>query len=166
MKKEMSSFDVRSVVNDMAGLKDAHMDKIFQWGTNVLFRINVQGQGKRDIFFKDKKWLYMPATKPETPMTPQSFATFLRKYLDNARIGDVKQAGFDRVVTMDVLKAEHDYQIIFEMFGLSPLKQTVSPACCSSISSDMVFTVSPSSLGWKRNGDHEAPSSREYSREG
>jgi len=117
MKKEMSSFDVRSVVNDMAELKDAHMDKIFQWGSNVLFRINVQGQGKRDIFFKDKKWLYMPAAKPETPMTPQSFATFLRKYLDNARIGDVKQAGFDRVVTMDVLKAEHDYQIIFEMFG-------------------------------------------------
>ena len=117
MKKEMSSFDVRSVVNDMATLKDAHMDKIFQWGTNVLFRINVQGQGKRDIFFKDSKWLYMPGNKPETPMTPQSFATFLRKYLDNARIGDVRQAGFDRVVSMDVLKAEHDYQIIFEMFG-------------------------------------------------
>ncbi len=117
MKKEMSSFDVRSVVNDMATLKDAHMDKIFQWGSNVLFRINVQGQGKRDIFFKDKKWLYMPTNKPETPITPQSFATFLRKYLDNARIGDVRQAGFDRVVTMDVLKAEHDYQIIFEMFG-------------------------------------------------
>ena len=81
MKKEMSSFDVRSVVNDMATLKDAHMDKIFQWGSNVLFRINVQGQGKKDIFFKDKKWLYMPANKPETPITPQSFATFLRKYL-------------------------------------------------------------------------------------
>ena len=117
MKKEMSSFDVRSVVNDMATLKDAHMDKIFQWGSNVLFRINVQGQGKRDVFFKEKKWLYMPANKPETPTVPQSFATFLRKYLDNARIGEVCQAGFDRVVTMEVLKTEHDYQIIFEMFG-------------------------------------------------
>ena len=101
----------------MAALKDAHMDKIFQWGPNVLFRINVQGQGKRDVFFKDKRWLYMPSSKPETPIVPQSFATFLRKYLDNARIGDVKQAGFDRVVSMEVLKAEHDYQIIFEMFG-------------------------------------------------
>ena len=38
MKKEMSSFDVRSVVNEMAVLKDAHMDKIFQWGNNVLLR--------------------------------------------------------------------------------------------------------------------------------
>ena len=117
MKKEMSSFDVRSVVNEMAALKGAHMDKIFQWGNNVLLRINVQGQGKKDVFFKDKKWLYLPERKPETPVTPQSFATFLRKYLDNARIGDVRQAGFDRIVIMDVLKADRDYQLIFELFG-------------------------------------------------
>ena len=31
MKKEMSSFDVRSVVTEMAALENAHMDKIFQW---------------------------------------------------------------------------------------------------------------------------------------
>ena len=117
MKKEMSSFDVRSVVNEMAVLKDAHMDKIFQWGNNVLLRINVQGQGKKDVFFKDKRWLYLPERKPETPVTPQSFATFLRKYLDNARIGEIYQAGFDRVVIMEVLKADRDYKLIFEMFG-------------------------------------------------
>ena len=117
MKKEMSSFDVRSVVNEMAILKDAHMDKIFQWGNNVLLRINVQGQGKKDVFFKDKKWLYLPERKPDTPTVPQSFATFLRKYLDNARIGDIYQAGFDRVVIMEVLKADRDYKLIFEMFG-------------------------------------------------
>ena len=117
MKKEMSSFDVRSVVNEMAVLKDAHMDKIFQWGNNVLLRINVQGQGKKDVFFKDKRWLYLPERKPETPVTPQSFATFLRKYLDNARIGAIYQAGFDRVVIMEVLKADRDYKLIFEMFG-------------------------------------------------
>ena len=117
MKKEMSSFDVRSVVNEMSALKGAHMDKIFQWGNNVLLRANVQGQGKKDIFFKDSKWLYMPERKPETPQTPQSFATFLRKYLDNALIGDTYQAGFDRVVIMEVFKTEKDYKLIFELFG-------------------------------------------------
>ena len=117
MKKEMSSFDVRSVVGEISALKDSHMDKIFQWGNNVLFRINVQGQGKKDLFFRDGKWLYMPEKKPETPQTPQSFATFLRKYLDNARIGNTYQAGFDRVVIMEVMKADKDYKIIFEMFG-------------------------------------------------
>lgn len=117
MKREMSSFDIRSVVNDMTSIKGAHIDKIFQWEFNVLFRVNVQGYGKKDIFFKEKKWLYIPKNKPKTPVTPQSFATFLRKYLDNARIGNIKQIGFDRIVVMDVLKSNHDYQIIFEIFG-------------------------------------------------
>jgi predicted ribosome quality control (RQC) complex YloA/Tae2 family protein len=117
MKKEMSSFDVRSVAIEMQTLKDAHMDKIFQWGNNVLFRLNVSGTGKKDLFFQEKKWLYMPEIRPETPIVPQSFATFLRKYIDNARIGEIKQLGFDRVVVMDVLKADCDYQMVFEMFG-------------------------------------------------
>lgn len=117
MKKEMSSFDVRAVVNEMAVLENAHMDKIFHWGGSMLFRLNVQGQGKKELFFKDKKWLYMPDQKPDTPITPTSFASFLRKYIDNARIGKVAQAGFDRVIIVEVLKAEAEYQLIFELFG-------------------------------------------------
>ena len=113
----MSSFDVRTVVNEMQSLKDGHMDKIFHWGSNVLFRINVQGQGKRELYFKDKKWLYLPEQKPDTPLLPTSFASFLRKYVDNARIGNVYQAGFDRVVIMELLKADAEYQLVFEMFG-------------------------------------------------
>ena len=118
MKKEMSSFDVRSIATELSALEGAHMDKIFQWGAgNVLFRINVQGEGKKDLFFKDKKWLYSPAQKPETPIQPTSFATYLRKYLDNARIGKVRQVGFDRVIEMEVLKADSEYKLIFEIFG-------------------------------------------------
>ena len=118
MKKEMSSFDVRSVVTEMSVLEGAHMDKIFHWGAgNVLFRLNVQGQGKKELFLKDKKWLYMPDKKPDTPILPTSFAGFLRKYVDNARIGKVYQAGFDRVVIMELLKAGGEYQLVFELFG-------------------------------------------------
>ncbi len=118
MKKEMSSFDVRSIATELSALEGAHMDKIFQWGAgNVLFRINVQGEGKKDLFFKDKKWLYSPAQKPETPIQPTSFATYLRKYIDNARIGKVRQIGFDRVIEMELLKADAEYKLIFEIFG-------------------------------------------------
>ncbi|MDR0778811.1 MAG: NFACT family protein [Methanomassiliicoccaceae archaeon] len=118
MKKEMSAFDVRAVVKEMAVLENAHMDKIFHWGAgNVLFRLNVQGQGKQELFFKDKIWLHMPEEKPETPAAPTSFASFLRKYIDNARIGKIIQAGFDRIVIVEVLKADAEYKLIFEMFG-------------------------------------------------
>ena len=118
MKKEMSSFDVRSIVSEMASLEGAHIDKIFHWGAgNVLFRLNVQGDGKRELFFKDKKWLYLAPTRPETPDTPTSFATFLRKYITNARIGKTTQAGFDRITITELFKSDGEYKLIFEMFG-------------------------------------------------
>lgn len=117
MKKEMSSFDVSSLVKDMAVLDGAHMDKIYQWENNVLFRINTKNDGKADLFFKDKKWLYLSPDRPETPTTPTSFATFMRKYLTNALIGKATQVGFDRIVILEVFKADADYQLIFEMFG-------------------------------------------------
>ena len=118
MKKEMSSFDVRSIVQEMSALEGGHMDKIFQWDSGtMLFRVNVSGEGKRDLYFKSGKWLYMPAVKPETPITPLSFATYLRKYTDNARIGKVYQTGFDRVIIMEVLKSDFEYKLVFELFG-------------------------------------------------
>ncbi|MDR0334829.1 MAG: NFACT family protein, partial [Methanomassiliicoccaceae archaeon] len=118
MKKEMSAFDVRAIVKEMAVLEGAHMDKIFHWGAgNVLFRLNVQGQGKKELFFGDKKWLYMPEERPDTPTTPTSFASFLRKYVDNARVGKTTQVGFDRIVIVELFKAEGTYNLIFEMFG-------------------------------------------------
>ncbi|MDR3282657.1 MAG: NFACT family protein [Candidatus Methanoplasma sp.] len=118
MKKEMSSFDVRSIVSEMSTLEGSHMDKIFHWGAgNVLFRVNATGGGKRELFFKDKKWLYIAPSKPNTPDTPTSFASFLRKYIDNARIGKTVQVGFDRVVVTELFKSDAEYKLVFEMFG-------------------------------------------------
>lgn len=117
MKKEMSSFDVRSVVGEMAALEGAHMDKIFQWGAgNVLFRINTK-DGKKDLFFKDKKWLFISPDRPDTPTVPTSFATFLRKYITNARIGKTRQIGFDRIAETELFKSDGEYRLVFEMFG-------------------------------------------------
>ena len=117
MKKEMSSFDVRSVVGEMASLEGAHMDKIFQWGAgNVLFRINTR-DGKKDLFFKDKKWLFISPDRPDTPTVPTSFATFLRKYITNARIGKTRQIGFDRIAETELFKSDGEYRLVFEMFG-------------------------------------------------
>lgn len=118
MKKEMSAFDVRAMVTELSSLEGAHMDKIHHWGAgSVLFRLNVTGQGKKELLFENKKWLFCPSRKPETPTMPSSFASFLRKYIDNARIGGVRQIGFDRIVEMDLSKSDGDYKLVFEMFG-------------------------------------------------
>jgi len=118
MKKEMSTFDVRAVVEEMQGLVGSFVDKVFHWGDgNVLLRINVQGQGKRELFFKRKKWLFLAKEKPETPQMPTSFASYARKQIGNSRINAVTQVGFDRIIDIEMSSKESPIHLIFEIFG-------------------------------------------------
>lgn len=118
MKKEMSAFDVRSIADELGSLQGSFVDKVFHWGKgNFLARVNVQGEGKKEVFFKDRHWLYIPERKPETPQMPSNFAAHLRKLISNARIGTVQQIGFDRIITMELLKQDATYLLVFEMFG-------------------------------------------------
>ena len=117
MKKEMSSFDVGAVVREMSRLEEGHLDKVYQTGTDVLFRINVKNAGKSELFFRGGKWIYLAPDRPETDVTPGPFAAFLRKHLINARIGKTSQSGADRMIVMEVFKSDGAYQLIFELFG-------------------------------------------------
>lgn len=118
MKKEMSSFDVRAVAGEMASLEGGFMDKIFHSGGNdVLFRINVSGEGKKELYFVDGKWLYLAPDRPDETGNPTSFATFLRKRIYNARIGKTQQIGFDRVLITELSKGEEEFLLVFELFG-------------------------------------------------
>ena len=117
MKKEMSSFDVGAVVREIAALEEGHLDKTYQTGTDMLFRINVKGSGKADLFFRGGKWLYLSPDRPETDTTPGPFAAFLRKHLANARIGKAYQSGSDRMVVMPVYKSDGEFTLVFELFG-------------------------------------------------
>lgn len=117
MKKEMNAFDVRAMVKEMQCLLGGYVDKVFHWDRRtVLIRINAP-DGRRELLFKDGKWLHMPKDRPETPDTPSNFAVHLRKMLGNARVAEVTQQAFDRIVTMRLTTKEASYQIVFEMFG-------------------------------------------------
>ncbi|MFA7342038.1 MAG: ribosome rescue protein RqcH [Candidatus Methanomethylophilaceae archaeon] len=118
MKKEMSAFDVRSMAEELGSLEGSFLDKVFHWGKgNFLARVNVQGEGKKEVFFKDRCWLFMPERKPETPAMPSNFAAHLRKNISNTRIGSVRQIGFDRIIVMELGRQDASYQLVFELFG-------------------------------------------------
>ncbi len=118
MKKEMSAFDVRAMVEEMQELVGSHVDKVFHWGEgNVLVRLNVQGEGKRELFFKRRKWLYLAKEKPDTPKMPSNFASFVRKHISNSRVNAVEQIGFDRIVRIVLSSKEAPIHLVFEIFG-------------------------------------------------
>jgi len=117
MKKEMNAFDVRAMVKEMQCLLGGYVDKVFHWDRRtVLIRINAP-DGRRELLFKDGKWLHMPKDRPDTPDTPGNFAVHLRKMLGNARVAEVTQQAFDRIVTMKLTTKEATFHVIFEMFG-------------------------------------------------
>lgn len=118
MKKEMTAFDVAAITSELQGLVGGFLDKIFHWdGRNVLLRVNVQGEGKKELMLKDGRWLHLVADRPETPDTPSGFAVHLRKVLYNTRIVSIAQRDFDRIVTMDLADRDGAYQIVFELIG-------------------------------------------------
>jgi predicted ribosome quality control (RQC) complex YloA/Tae2 family protein len=117
MKGEMNAFDIKAISGEMQSLVGGFVDKVFNWDKrNVLFRINTQ-QGKRELYFKDTKWLFVPESKPEAPDTPSSFAVHARKLLGNCRVLSVQQREFDRILVMNVANREAAFDVIFELFG-------------------------------------------------
>jgi len=118
MKKEMTAFDVATITSELQALCGGFLDKVFHWeGRNVLIRVNVQSEGKKELVLKDGRWLHLVAERPDTPDTPSGFAVHLRKVLSNARILSVYQQEFDRIVTIDLANKEGSYKIIFELIG-------------------------------------------------
>ena len=112
---EMNAFDIMAISGEMQSLVGGFVDKVFNWDKR-LFRINTQ-QGKRELYFKDTKWLFVPESKPEAPDTPSSFAVHARKLLGNARVQSVQQREFDRILVMKVANKEAAFDVIFELFG-------------------------------------------------
>jgi predicted ribosome quality control (RQC) complex YloA/Tae2 family protein len=118
MKKEMTAFDIMAVCQEMQQLVGGFVDKVFAWeGRNVLFRINVQGEGKRELFLQDGHWLHIASERPQAPDAPGGLAVHLRKLLSNARIQSIEQVGFDRIVRMRMSNKEYESEVIFEVFG-------------------------------------------------
>ncbi len=78
--------------------------KIYQLDSRSLyFRIHVGCQQHHLILsLKKTPILYLAPTAPVTPDTPTGLAMLLRKYLENGRIGAIRQLDKDRIIVLDI----------------------------------------------------------------
>ncbi len=115
MKTSVSSFDIAALIPELRdALLGACVDKIYQPERNELLIVFNTKSGKRDLLMKSGRCLFM-GRKGENPQEPSSLVMFLRKNLGNARVTDIRQHGFDRIVEIEVEKAEK-FTIIAEFF--------------------------------------------------
>src|SRR3989475_1532864 len=115
MKEALTSFDLMALVAEWQGLLAGFTDRVYQAQDEVPLRINVSGEGRKEMYCKGGKWL-VGHRREEKRESPGPFAMALRKSIDNARITAIEQRVFDRVSIVRLDKGA-TFELVFEMFG-------------------------------------------------
>ncbi len=121
-KKELSAFELSFIAREMQELTDGKVDKIYQISNEeFLFQFHVPNKGRKMLKIILPSMIFFTKNKPETPEKPMGFCMFLRKYLNNARIREVKQKGFERIIelgfsTKDAQNNIVKYILVIELF--------------------------------------------------
>ncbi|MDP2749868.1 MAG: NFACT family protein, partial [Nanoarchaeota archaeon] len=120
-QKELSAFELSFIAEEMSVLIDGKVDKIYQINSQeFLFQFHIPSKGKRLLRLVLPSLIFLTKVKPETPEKPQGFCMFLRKYLSNARVRDVRQKGFERILEIDFSAKEgaeiKKYIMVIELF--------------------------------------------------
>lgn len=113
--QKMSNLDYSFLVEELQPLVGGFVNKIFELRPNV-FRFKIKGE--KEYNFVAELGLRAQLSKfiEESPETPSNFVMVLRKYLENAKITEIKQENDDRLLIFTLQKKE-EYHLIFEMFA-------------------------------------------------
>ena len=119
MQKQLSSFDIYVIVNELKSFKDGYIEKIYQLSRDeILIKVkNTNKKEKEQIFIRNGELICLSEKDFETPDKPSSFAMALRKYLMNGRIIDIVQHEFDRIIKIIIGKKEGNYILVCEFFS-------------------------------------------------
>ena len=119
MQKQLSSFDIYVIVNELKSLKNSYIEKIYQLSRDeILIKTKkINTKEKEQIFIRNGELICLSDKDFETPEKPSSFAMALRKYLMNGRIIDIVQHEFDRIIKIIIGKKEGNYILVCEFFS-------------------------------------------------
>lgn len=117
MRDKLSSFDVSCIVNELSEMVGSRMRKAYQpHYEQVVLKLNRKGLPSTDLVIVRGKRLYTSQRDRPMPSKPSQFAMVIRKHLNNARLVDVNQYGFDRIVELVFEKTREKIKIIIELF--------------------------------------------------
>ena len=117
MRDKLSSFDVACIANELSEMIGARMRKAYQpHYEQVVLKLNRKGLPSTDLVIVRGKRLYTSYRDRPMPTKPSQFAMVIRKYLSNARLVEVNQFGFDRVIELVFEKGSGKIKIIIELF--------------------------------------------------
>ena len=117
MKTAMSSFDVLAIAGELQSLKDARINKVFQVTPDELkVTITSKELGKAALVIEAGKRVHLTDYPKQSPKKASTFAMTLRKHIENGFIREIRQIAFDRILELEIEKADTFY-LICELFG-------------------------------------------------
>ncbi|MBW3002130.1 NFACT family protein [Candidatus Woesearchaeota archaeon] len=118
MKKELSSVEIKYLVDEFQQLLDGKIDKIYQPAKKeLLFSLHIPRIGKKMLRVILPGFIWLTETKPEMPEKMLGFCGVLRKYLSSARLRKVEQIGSERIIKLEFETKESKYDLILELFS-------------------------------------------------
>jgi predicted ribosome quality control (RQC) complex YloA/Tae2 family protein len=137
MKTELTSVDLHFLLKELQTLVDARIDKVYEQDDpkqesksgqksqgaksedkkDFLFVFHKSSHGKMMLRIRLPGIVYLTESKPEFPETPPGFCMFLRKHLDGARVKEVRQHGFDRILEIVLDAKEGKRMLVCELFS-------------------------------------------------
>ena len=117
MRDKFSSFDVACIVNELSEMIGARMRKAYQpHYEQVVLKLNRKGLPSTDLVIVRGKRIYTSQRDRPMPSKPSQFAMVIRKHLNNSRLIEVNQFGFDRVIELVFEKGPGRIKIVIELF--------------------------------------------------
>ena len=117
MREQASSFDVARIVRELSSMIGARARKAYQpHYEQVVIRLNPKGSPSSDLVIVSGRRLYLSQRDRPMPSQPSQFAMVLRKHMNNSRLIEVKQLGFDRIISMTFEHESGRLTLIIELF--------------------------------------------------
>jgi len=95
----MTAFDLRVIVRELQSYIGSHVKKAYMpHYEQIVLRLNPKQEESIDLVMVKGQRIYTARRDRPMPMHPPMFAMMLRKHLKNARLIEIEQVGFDRII--------------------------------------------------------------------
>jgi predicted ribosome quality control (RQC) complex YloA/Tae2 family protein len=119
LKKEFTSFDVAATVRELKEqILGSHVNNVYQLDQKTLMlKLHKIDHPPFQLILKAGTHLHLTAYSLTKPLRPTAFCMALRAYLRNARLVDIEQYEFERVVILSLKTSEGILRMVLEFFG-------------------------------------------------
>jgi predicted ribosome quality control (RQC) complex YloA/Tae2 family protein len=119
---EVSALTISFMVKELQNLINAKLNQIYQVEKEELLLVfHIPSVGKQILRVINSKLMYVASAKGEMPDKPHGFCMFLRKKLKSARLRNIKQINFERIIELEFETKSQDqinkFYLLIELFS-------------------------------------------------